>query len=90
MDQSLDSVSVIVKHEHNWVQAQLQHVRESLHGKVKAAFAGDKDTSLVMTILLNGFERSHCSASRIANRAEDGLIVHAGAAGEFRRAESEC
>lgn len=81
MDQSLNRVPVVVENKHNRIQAQLQHVRESLHGQVQAAFAGDEDTSLVMTILLDGFERSHRSATGITDRPEHGLIIHAGAAG---------
>jgi hypothetical protein len=90
MDESLNSVPVVVEHEHNRIQTQLQHIRESLHCQVQAAFAGNKDTSLVIIVLSDGFERSYCSASGITNTAEDRLIIHAGAAGELRGAESEC
>ena len=81
MDQSLNGVPVVVKHKHNRIQAQLQHVGERLHGQVQAPFAGDKDTSFVVIVLLDGFERSHCGAGGVANTAKDCLVVHTGTAG---------
>lgn len=90
MDQPLDSVSIVVEHKYNRVQAQLQHIGERLHGQVQATFTGDKNTPLVMVVLSNSFERSHCGASGISNRSEYRLVVHAGATGKLRAAKSEC
>ena len=83
MDQSLDRVAIVIEHEHDWIQAQLQHVGKRLHSEMQATLAGDKDTSLEVTALFDGFERSYCGAGSVADAAEDCLVVHAGTAGEF-------
>ena len=81
MDQSLDRVSIVVKHEYSRVQAQFQHIRKRLNGQMEAAFASDEDTSFVMLALPDSLERSHCSSSSVAYATEYGLVVHAGTAG---------
>ena len=90
MDKSFDSVSIVVEHKHDRIQTKLQHIGERLHSQVQAAFTSDKDASLVVIILPNGFECSYCSTACISNRSEYCLIVHAGATGELRAAKSEC
>jgi len=57
---------------------------------MQAALASDKDTSFVVTVLLDGFESSHCGTSSVSDTAKDRLIIHAGTTGKLRGAESEC
>jgi hypothetical protein len=90
MDQSLDRIAIVVQHEHNRIQTQLQHIGKGLHSEVQTTLAGDKDTSFVVAALFDGFERSHCSAGSISDTAEDCLVVHAGTTRELRAAKSEC
>lgn len=89
MNQPLNRIPIIVQHEHHWPQAQLQQVRERLHGQVQAALAGDEDTALESPRLADRFEGAHGGARRVPDAAEDGLVVHAGAAGEFGAPEAE-
>lgn len=67
MDKSFDSVSIVVEHEYNRIQTKLQYIGERLHCEVQAAFTGDKDTSLEVSVLSDGFKRSHSGASGVAN-----------------------
>jgi hypothetical protein len=89
MDQPLDRIPIVVQHEHDRVQPQLQQICESLHGEVQTTLTRDQDTSFVFARFLDGFESSKRSSGGIPNAAEDRLVVHAGAAGEFGAAEAE-
>jgi hypothetical protein len=89
MNQPLNRIPIVIQHKHNRIQPQFQQIRESLHSKVQASLTRDQDTALELARFLDRFESAQSSSSGVPNAAEDRLIVHARAAGEFGAAEAE-